>query len=286
MKKQIITLFIFLSLSTYGIATKYKNMTLQQLQEEEQKAQQKLDMIQAELNKHQDQAQTPKLLGYKQIGDKIVYTYEVSGEDINDPKATSNLYGMTNVPYALCSKALCTIDKNNPGKATCVCPIYGLKDDKNWQKASVGPKNLMRTKPTRENGILKTVVSNYSMANIKNRNDIPQTTCLFNKPTPWANCFGVRCKVRFNKDTSKLEAVCECPLVKSKKIVSIGPKNTADCQKNPNQAWSAATKSQGQNNNYIMTAIYMKMNIQQLQEEKQKVQQELQTIQATIQEKK
>ena len=280
MKKQQIAIMALLSLSAaYGMGGRYQKMNLQQLQEEKQKAQQKLDTIQAELNKNPIR---PKLLSYQQVGENIVYTYEVSGEDLKDPKATSHLYGMTNLPYALCSKALCTIDKNNPDKATCVCPIFGLKGDKNWQKASVGPKNLKGTQPTLKNGKLETVVSNYSMANIKNRNDIPQTTCLFKKPTPWANCFGVRCKVRFNKDTSKLEAVCECPLVKSKKIVSIGPKDTADCQKDPNQAWSAATKDQGQNNNYIMTEIYKKMNVQQLQEENQKVQQELQTIQAAI----
>ena len=89
-------------------------------------------------------SRTPKLLSHQRIGDTIQYTYEVSGEDSDNPEATSHLYGQTNVPYALCSKALCTIDKRT-GTATCVCPIYGLEGDKDWQKASVGPKNLRET---------------------------------------------------------------------------------------------------------------------------------------------
>ena len=91
-------------------------------------------------------ASTPKLLGSKQTGQNTVYTYEVTGEDIQKPTKTSKLYGMTNLPYALCSEALCTIDPNNPKKAKCVCPIYGLAGDKKWQKASVGPKNFRGTK--------------------------------------------------------------------------------------------------------------------------------------------
>ena len=200
-------------------------------------------------------SRTPKLLGSQKIGNNIEYTYAVSGKNIEDPKALSNLYGQTNLPYALCSKALCTINKST-GKATCVCPIYGLERDKSWQRASVGPKNFENTAPTVHAGRLATVVSNYSMANIRNRNNIPQTTCRFKKPTPWANCFGVRCTVRYNN--GKPEAVCSCPLVQTKKLVSIGPKGKNQCEKGPNQAWSAATNDQGKNNNYIMTEIYKK----------------------------
>ncbi len=200
-------------------------------------------------------SRVPKLLGSQQIGDNIEYTYAVSGENIEDPKALSNLYGQNNLPYALCSKALCTINKGT-GKATCVCPIYGLERDKKWQRASVGPKNFENTAPTVHAGRLATVVSNFSMANIKNRNNIPQTTCSFKKPTPWANCFGVRCTVRYNN--GKPEAICSCPLVTTKKLVSIGPKGKNQCDKGPSQAWSAASKDQGKNNNYIMTEIYKK----------------------------
>ena len=198
---------------------------------------------------------TPKLLGHQQAEENTEYIYEVSGEDIQDPAATSNLYAQTNLPYALCSKALCTIDETT-GKAICVCPIYGLKEDKNWQKASVGPKNFQNTLPTAKNGKLETVVSNYSMANIENRQNVPQTTCRFKNPTRWANCFGVRCRVKYNN--GKPEAVCACPMVKTKKFVSIGPKGKSECQKAPNQVWSAATKNQGKNNNYIMTEMYKK----------------------------
>ena len=94
------------------------------------------------------------------------------------------------------------------------------------------------------------------MANIKNRDDIPQTTCRSKNPTPWANCFGVRCSVKYSN--GKPEAVCECPIVKTKKFISIGPKDKGECQKAPHQIWSAATKNQGENNNYIMTEIYKK----------------------------
>ncbi len=154
---------------------------------------------------------TPKLLDRQQSGANTVYTYKVSGEDIQDPKATSKLYAETNLPYALCSKALCTINPKNPRKATCVCPIYGLKENKAWQKASVGPKNLQNTQPTLKNGNLETVVSNYSMANIKDRKNIPQTTCRFKNPAPWANCIGVRCRVKYIMGTPM--AVCACPII-------------------------------------------------------------------------
>ena len=206
-------------------------------------------------NVYSRKLERPKLIATLPSEKNSEYIYEVSGEDIQDPEATSNLYGETSLPYALCSKALCTIDETT-GKATCVCPIYGLKGDKNWQKASVGPKDLKDTQPTVKNGRLETVVSNYSMANIKDRQNVPQTTCRFKKPTRWANCFGVRCKVTYNN--GKPKAICECPMVKTKEFVSIGPKGKSECQKAPNQVWSAATKNQGQNNNYIMTEMYKK----------------------------
>ncbi len=93
------------------------------------------------------------------------------------------------------------------------------------------------------------------MANI-NRSLVPQTTCSFDEETHWANCFGVRCNVLFNNTTSKFEAVCQCPLVKREKFISIGPKNKGNCSKGSDKVWSAATGQQGTNNNYIIKELY------------------------------
>ena len=198
--------------------------------------------------------QNPQLLDIQSIDGQKVYTYQKSG--------SSNLYAMDNVPYALCSKALCTIDPNNPDMSTCTCPIYGLKNDPAWQKISVGPKDLKATQPTySQSGKLKTVVSNYSIANttpaVKHDLSAPATSCLFKCKTPWANCFGIRCKVKYQADGSP-QAICQCPLVKSNTFVSVGPKNTSECEQPSNKAWSAASTGQGPDNNYILRKVYKK----------------------------
>ncbi|MBT4855966.1 hypothetical protein HOM50_00140 [bacterium] len=197
---------------------------------------------------------TPQLLGTQSIGDQTVYAYQKNG--------SSKLYAMDNVPYALCSKALCTIDPNNPKMSICICPIYGLKTDPAWQRISVGPKSLKQTQPTySQNGQLKTVVSNYSIANttpdVKHDLSAPATACLFKTKTPWANCFGIRCKVQYQADGSP-QAICQCPLVKSSTFVSVGPKNTSECQQPSDKAWSAASTGQGPDNNYILREVYKK----------------------------
>lgn len=196
----------------------------------------------------QRRTSTPKLLHCRQIGESTQCTYKVSGEYPKHLRKTSKLYGLKRVPYALCSGALCTQDTRNPRKVICVCPIHS---GKGWKGKSVGPKKLSDIRPTRrKNGELATVVSTFSRAN----NRTPQATgrstmCSFHNPAPWANCFGVRCKVRNNK------AVCSCPIVKTKTFVSKGPLGRAQCTKG---IWSAATQQQDKNNNYIMDKMYKK----------------------------
>ena len=198
---------------------------------------------------------TPTLVATHAVGRDMIYTYEVP--DAQDPTKKASLYAMSNLPHALCSKALCTVDPNNPDKATCVCPIYGLQGDHKWQKASVGPHNIKETHPTTsKSGKLEAVTSNYSMANVKSHKKA-QITCDFEKPTPWANCFGVRCRVEYNKKGLP-HAICECPIVKTKKFVSIGPKNKDQCVTETDKIWSAAMSNQGPNNNFIMNAMYKK----------------------------
>ncbi len=198
--------------------------------------------------------QKPEFLGRKQFEGNTQYVYQVTGEDIQDPQKTSKLYAQTNLPYALCSRASCKAKGNNPKKVTCKCPIYGLQGDKSWQKSSVGPKNYRNTKPSQSNGKLTSVVSNYSMANIKDRRNVPQTSCRFRNPAPWANCYGVKCDVKYKY--GRPHAVCKCPVVKTKKFVSIGPRNRIQCYQGTHRIWSAATGKQGSNNNDIMTRTY------------------------------
>ncbi len=40
-------------------------------------------------------AAKPELIDSQQEGNNVVFTYKVSGEDIQDPKKTSHLYGYT-----------------------------------------------------------------------------------------------------------------------------------------------------------------------------------------------
>ena len=201
--------------------------------------------------KHVSTHQKPVLQSHKKTGETSVYTYKVYGEKIGDPQGTSKLYAYDNLPYALCSKSNCTIDSHNPNMANCECTSYGLPGDAEWQKNSVGPKNLKQTRPTYKDGKLDTIVSNFSMANIpQDKHNSPHTTCNSTEKTGWANCYGVRCQADGKKVT------CHCPIVKTKQFVSIGPKNQKECNPGSGKVWSAATLDQDEINKAIILEMY------------------------------
>lgn len=160
------------------------------------------------------------------------------------------LYAQTAMPYALCSKALCQPDHGAPNMVTCTCPIY----QSGWKGVSVGPKPYSVSKPTALGKQLTSVTSNFSMANLKSTGQKP-TTCTGNKKLPWANCFGIRCGVV--TVNGRQMASCQCPVAYSKSFISVGPKNTAACNKGK-MVWSGALASQGQSNGIIIPAMYKK----------------------------
>ncbi len=187
--------------------------------------------------------------------------YHVKGESIANPQMTSKLYAITAMSYALCSKALCTVDRNNDKYANCSCPVYlTVKGKTNWQNASVGPKPYELAKPTLIKGRLKTVTSTFSMANLKEPNHPHQVACQFQQKMPWANCFGVKCNVTYAKagDKTIATANCHCPIVKTKQFASMGPANKRKCYIAANQIWSAATAEQGSHNTAIIKEIYQR----------------------------
>ena len=146
-------------------------------------------------------------------------------------------YVLTNTPYALCSKTLCTFDEKK-GYARCICPILNRYDD--WKSISISPTNYQSSKPTYQKGVLQSVQSNFSLANInrESKNKKINLTCNYKDKQPWANCFGVRCSV-LKKDASK--ALCRCPIEYSKSYVLDSYKSDL-CNQNFNKnLWSAAS---------------------------------------------
>lgn len=154
----------------------------------------------------------------------------------SDPSA--QLYGFTNMAYALCSKALCTINTNNPKMATCACGVYNTTG---WQSASISPKPYKAAHPVYKNKTLQTVYSNYSMANLTQFDNASGFNCQFNKPMPWANCFGAKCHVTKTvvNGLSTLSAVCGCPVKASTTFTTPGPSHQTECSTKPTQVWSA-----------------------------------------------
>lgn len=183
-------------------------------------------------------------------------TYLSTGSN-RQGKVSMHLYAQTTMPYALCSKALCRIDHKKRNMSICTCPVYGHA----WQGASVGPKSYKDSKPTMQKGHLKTVTSNFSMANLKKMGTKP-ITCKANYKQPWANCFGVRCQVTYVHKGKKLvpQARCVCPVSRSKALISVGPGSTKQCNEGAyrGKIWSAALPSQGQSNGVIIPEMYKK----------------------------
>lgn len=206
-------------------------------------------------------AQTPERISCEQTGKhegNHECVYNVVGQKINNPKSETRLYGMSNMPYALCSSAKCTIDKaNKPGLATCKCKVFGLNDDEDaWRKASVGPYNFAKSRAVKTHHQLVSVTSNFSFANVDTRAEVKSHNCRFSEPTGWANCFGVRCRVDKNPVDEGLFATCNCPVVKSDEFISMGPENLNQCQLPDGKVWSAATARQGENDFGVIEDMY------------------------------
>lgn len=182
--------------------------------------------------------------------------FEVTGQKIDAPDAVSQLYGTSSMPYALCSSALCQIDKTNPDTSTCVCRVFGnAKEDSAWRNASVGPLGYDKSKPDIANGELAGVTSNFSFANFESKSTISPRMCSFEQPTAWANCFGAHCIVSKNEN-SELIATCDCPVVKTTAFVSMGPIEANHCIQPEGKVWSAATIVQNDNGFAVVEEMY------------------------------
>ncbi len=154
-----------------------------------------------------------------------------------DDKTATVIYGTKNMPYALCSKAICDYDPNSQ-QAHCVCDV---QNDTGWTSASVGPSAYVSSQPTWDDANqLQTLQSNYSKANVTDFNVPSSSNCHFEEPKPWANCFGVRCQVQTVTLNNKSEqiAVCTCPVVQTKDFV-IGYSDNSHCQQHADKAISA-----------------------------------------------
>lgn len=198
-------------------------------------------------------ALTPEKISCKKIGNNTECVYKVAGQDIDNSKAMSKLYLNTNMPYALCASAKCTISKKDPNKAHCQCLVYGLQSENDsWQNASVGPLPYDAAKPIRSNNKISVLTSTYSMANVVNFSQGNVTACTSSNKIAWANCFGAKCQIN-QYGTS---ALCECPVVSTTSFVSVGPKSVAECNLPSGQVWSAATITQNANNHFIMRSYY------------------------------
>lgn len=166
---------------------------------------------------------------------------------------TETMYAQSAMPFALCSKALCTLDPKNPSLSTCTCPVF---QGPSWQGASVGPKSYADSKPTyNSTQQLTTVTSNFAMANLPSF-DTGATTCTYKQKTGWANCFGQRCDVK--TVNGKLQATCQCPVTKTSAFISVGPNNESQCNKGStsDKIWSAAPTTQGPTNGNILKYMY------------------------------
>lgn len=172
---------------------------------------------------------------------------------------TGKVYVTTNMPYALCSKSLCRVASEKARFANCACIIFGSKK-RSWRNASLGPKPFNQSKPLTQNKKLMAVTSNFSLGNIFKDEKPTKTVCKSNKAMPWADCFGVRCKIQYRKifGAEIPFAVCRCPISRTKVFSSLGVTNVSKCKPPKGRVWSAATNQQRKNNVAIMRDIYKK----------------------------
>lgn len=168
-------------------------------------------------------------------------------------------YTFTNMPYALCSTALCKLNSNKT-EATCTCKIYGLeKSEGVWKSYSVGTKPYEESKPTYAGGKLVTVTSNYSLADQNSLSDLPTykpITCKFTEATPWAECLGTICKVDYqsNNGKSTLVVKCACPVIFSKEfLINYSGKS---CTTTNDEVWSGASATSSYDNLQAIDILY------------------------------
>ncbi|MDF1654762.1 MAG: hypothetical protein P1U34_06570 [Coxiellaceae bacterium] len=164
----------------------------------------------------------------------------------------SKLYAIANMPYALCAKTLCTLDKKDPSKASCLCPIFQKKD---WTALSFSANGYQQAQPkwvqeTKTN----TVQSNFSLADQAKTPKATNITCKSNQARPWANCFGVRCTVN-----SHLMATCICPVTQSKAFAISGPGDKSKCNTPSGKVWSATTSNFSGSNTAFIKDTYKKL---------------------------
>lgn len=187
----------------------------------------------------------------------IQCTYEVKGQEVGSPDATSELYGMTSMPYALCSSAVCKVREDAPNSARCICKVYGLNRHKDsWRKASVGPRDYLASQPEYIDGHVYTVTSNFSFANFARSKKPRKRVCKSSKELSWANCFGVRCEMVSGSNMHERLASCDCPIMQSKAFISMGPTSRYACKLPVGKVWSGATAQQGDNDKAVIKAIY------------------------------
>lgn len=137
-------------------------------------------------------------------------------------------YGLNNMPYALCSQTLCTVENESSVVANCICPIINKSG---WQSASLSPSKYVSAQPTWNlDNTLQSIQSDYSLANYP---PVPQQ-CNFTTLHKWASCFGVRCSALADGQSAN----CKCPINSSYSFLFELP--TSLCETNVNHIWSAA----------------------------------------------
>ena len=198
-----------------------------------------------------------KIACMETAGNNSQCTYEVTGQEIDQPDTKSLLYGMSSMPYALCSTAVCTVNPDNHDTARCVCKVYGLSQQPdNWRKASVGPDNFVTTQPEFIDGQLSIVTSNFSFASSARSNMPRKQICKSKKILPWANCFGVRCHIVTGSNKYQPLATCDCPIVATTSFISMGPASRSACKLPKGKVWSGTTEQQGDNDEAVLKDIY------------------------------
>ncbi len=166
--------------------------------------------------------------------------------------SATKLYAINNMPYALCAKALCTIDKKDATKASCLCPIH---QSKGWQFLSFSPNAYQQAKPQwNKKTNTNYVQSNFSLADQGKTPKAKNITCKSNQAKPWVDCFGIKCKV-----DSHLMATCICPVKRSKVFAISGPGKASKCDVPADKAWSGIDTNFASSNTAFILQSYQKL---------------------------
>lgn len=176
---------------------------------------------------------------------------------------TPYVYAYKNMPYALCSEALCEVIPQEKGgvkksHAKCSCPIYPKKSKTMAPTgleapiASLGTQDRSHSLPVYDaNKNMISVTSTFSLANIseparlsmhevderlKNRQAF---VCRNNGQTlSYTDCFGVKCKVDPDKPT---HAICYCPIKKGREFVKPTPTDKGLCEPKNGKVYCAVS---------------------------------------------